>query len=139
MPTTTIDGSQMADLIAAFFMQAARDTTLGQRLAAAGCSVHLHVGGHAGVTLNLERTPISAEPHIVGTADVEIWGSPELFLQFVRRERHIAMAICDGDLTFRGPVRQFLRIVPILRARFRRVPGGGPAAGAMNNLLGTYS
>lgn len=128
MTTSAIDPQRMAELTAEFFGQAAHDARLGERLGLAGCSVHIHYDDHHGVTLLLDQRPISAEPRIVGTAEIELWGPPELFLQFVRREKQMAMAINNGELEYRGPVRKFLRIVPILRSfDFGMWRGASPA------------
>jgi hypothetical protein len=116
MTMTQIDPQEMAQRTADFFMQAAHDQRLGERLALAGTTVHIHYTDDVGVTLNLDKSPISAEPRIIGNAEVELWGSPELFVAFVRREKQMAMAINNGELEYRGPVRKFLRIVPILRS-----------------------
>lgn len=116
MTMTTIDPQEMARRTAEFFGQASHDPRIGERMALAQTTVHIHYTDDVGVTLNLEKHPISAEPRIIGTAEVELWGTPELFVQFIRREKQMAMAINDGELEYRGPVRKFLRIVPILRA-----------------------
>lgn len=111
-----IDPQQMADTMAEFFMQAAADPRLGDRLALADTTVHMHFTDDVGVTLHLDKQPCDAMATIDGTAEVQLWGSPELFMTFIRNERHMAMAIADGDLEYEGPVRKFLRIVPILRS-----------------------
>lgn len=112
----TVDPQKMAEMTAQFFSQGASDQRLGERLALAQCSVHIHYTDDVGVTLLLDRSPIAAEPRIIGNAEIELWGPPELFLQMVRREKQMAMCIANGELEYRGPVRKFLRIVPILRS-----------------------
>lgn len=113
---TPIDPQRMADITARFFNTAAHDARLGERLALAETTVHIHYSEHAGVTIDLTRAPISAEPDIVGTAEVELYGTPELFYEIVTRQKQMAMAITRGELAYEGPVRKFLRIVPILRS-----------------------
>lgn len=130
-----IDPQEMAEQAARFFDQAAHDPRLGERLALAQTSVHIHFSDTAGITLLLDRTPIESMPSIVGTAEVELWGSADLFAEIIRRDKQMAMAITDGDLEYRGPVRKFLRIVPILRSfdfsAFRpATPGSNGAAPA---------
>lgn len=111
----TIDPQQMADMTARFF-ESANQTQLVDRMALAQTTVHIHFTDTVGVTIDLTKAPISAEPRIVGTAEVEMYGTPELFMQFIRREKQMAMAITRGELAYEGPVRKFLRIVPILRS-----------------------
>lgn len=113
---TPVDPQKMADITAQFFLQAAADERLGSRLALAKTSVHIHFTDDVGVTLLLERSPIEAHPSIVGTAEVELWGSADKFLDFAVGKKHMAMAIMHGDLEYQGPVRKFLRIVPMLRS-----------------------
>jgi hypothetical protein len=113
---TPIDPQRMADITARFFLQAADDPALASRLSLANTTVHVHYTDEVGTTVMLDSDPIRAEAQIVGTAEVELWGDPELFMAFVQREKHMAMAIADGELRYAGPVRKFLRIVPILRA-----------------------
>lgn len=113
---TPIDPQNMADKTVEFFLQAAHDEHLGDRLALANTSVHIHFTDDVGLTLRLDSQPISAEPRIVGQAEVELWGSADKFLSYIRGERHLAMAIMHGDIEFAGPVRKFLRIMPILRS-----------------------
>lgn len=114
--TVSIDPQVMANKTAEFFLQAAHDERLGDRLSLAQTTVHIHYTDTVGVTLRLDKSPIEAEPRIVGTAEVEMWGSADKFLAFMRGERHIAMAIMHGEIEWAGPVRKFLRIIPILRS-----------------------
>lgn len=111
-----IDPRRMADETARFFLQAASDERLGSRLALARTTVHIHFSDDVGVTLLLDRSPIEAEPRIVGTAEVQLWGSADKFYDYATGKRHLAMAIMHGDLEYQGPVRKFLRIVPMLRS-----------------------
>lgn len=113
---TPIDPQRMADQMVEFFLQAAHDEHLGDRLSLANTSVHIHFTDDIGLTLRLDSQPITAEPRVVGQAEVELWGSADKFLTFIRGERHLAMAIMHGDIEFAGPVRKFLRIMPILRS-----------------------
>jgi hypothetical protein len=131
--TVPIDPQRMADLTAAFFLQGSQDPRLGERLALGHTTVHIHYADDAGVTLWLDRAPIEATPHIEGTAEIELWGSPELFMSFTLRKKHMAMSIMRGELEYDGPVRKFLRIAPILRsfdfAVWDELRAGTPATG----------
>lgn len=111
----TIDPEQMAELTRRFFAENAEDPRLAERLARAQTTVHVRFSDDAGITLHMDRSPIQVEAGLVGAAEIELQGTPETFLAFVRGERHMAMAITSGELEYRGPVRKFLRILPILR------------------------
>jgi hypothetical protein len=111
-----IDPQQMANLTAEWMTGAGKDAQLGQRLALADTRVHVHFTDNAGVTFILDETPIHAENKIVGDAEIQMWGSAELFYDLIRRKKQMAMTIMYGELKYRGPVRKFLRIVPILRS-----------------------
>lgn len=113
---TPIDPQRMAELTANFFNSGATDQRIGERLALAQTTVHIHFSETAGVTLDLTKAPIHAEPDIVGTAEVQLYGTPELFVDMVTRKTQMAMAITRGELAYEGPVRKFLRIIPILRS-----------------------
>ncbi len=113
---TPIDPQRMAELTANFFNSGATDQRIGERLALAQTTVHIHFSETAGVTLDLTKAPIHAEPDITGTAEVQLYGTPELFVDMVTRKTQMAMAITRGELAYEGPVRKFLRIVPILRS-----------------------
>lgn len=110
------DPQRVAEQACEFFMQAAHDERLGDRLALAATTVHIYLTDTVGFTLKLDQTPISAEPRIVGNAEVEMWMSADKLVAFFRGERHLAMAIMHGDVEWTGPVRKFLRIIPILRS-----------------------
>lgn len=107
---------RLAELTAEWFSTGAHDPHVGARLALADTVVHFHLGDNAGVTLMLDRTPIEALPRIMGEPEIEIWATPEQVLSMLRREAQMAMLISYGELDYRGPVRKFLRVVPILRS-----------------------
>ncbi len=126
----SIDPAEMVTRSAKFFGQAATDPRLGERMGLAQTTVHIHFDDSHGITLLLDRQPIGVEDRIVGSAEVELWGSADVWMEFVRREKQLAMAIVDGEVTYRGPVRKFLRVVPILRSfDFEPYTGLGAAAG----------
>jgi hypothetical protein len=82
-------------------------------------TVHIHfedVDGSAGCTIWLDRSPIAAEVGIVGEAEIELFGPSRRFMGLVTGEEAMAIVIARGDITYTGPVRKFLRVVPILRS-----------------------
>ncbi|WP_205697119.1 SCP2 sterol-binding domain-containing protein [Conexibacter sp. SYSU D00693] len=109
------EARRVAETLAEFVLQAARDEELGARVRRAATSLHVHVGDDAGVTVRLDRTPVEAVARIEGVAEVELWLAPDVLLSCARGERPLQMAIMDGDVTFRGPVRKLLMVVPVLR------------------------
>ena len=114
--TPPVDPQQIADITAAFFLQATDDALLTDRIRTADTTVHIHLTDTAGVTLRLDRDPIEAEPRISGHAEIELWTSAQELLRCGRGERQLAMSIMRGQAEYSGPVRKFLRIQPILRS-----------------------
>ena len=112
----SVTPQRLAEITAEWFRSGAQDAHLASRLASADTTLHLHFGDGAGATIHLDRTPLQAEPQIVGTAEVEMHLTPEQMVGLIRRERQMAMSILDGDIEVHGPVRKFLRVVPILRS-----------------------
>jgi hypothetical protein len=110
-----IDPQRMADMTAAFFNRAGADHELASRLGLASTSVHFHYADGIGATVHLEQKHVAAEARIVGTAEVELWATPAMFMAFTLNKKLMSVAIMEGDLEYRGPVRKFLRVVPIMR------------------------
>lgn len=128
---------EFARRLAEWVASASEDVSLSSRLARAGVVVHVHFGEGAGATLALDRDPVAATPTLEGTPDVELWVTPEQMMQMVRRERHLAMLITAGEIAYRGPVRQFLRVVPLLRALDHSAwRGAGAQAGVVVGVGG---
>lgn len=118
MTMTTVHPREMATLTAEFFMRAGEDPQLSERMAFANTTVHIHFedGGVTDVcTVWLDRTPITAEHGAIGAPEVELFGPADAWMDMITGKEQLAMAIARGDVTYRGPVRKFLRVVPILR------------------------
>jgi hypothetical protein len=118
-----VDGSEeaerMAAMTAAFFAKAGDEPELSERMGFAQTTVHIHFeddDGSAGCTVWLDRSPITAEAGIVGEAEIELYGPSRCFMGLVTGEESMAIVIARGDITYKGPVRKFLRVVPILRS-----------------------
>jgi hypothetical protein len=118
----TMEGSEaqrMAAMTAAFFERAGDEPELSERMGFAQTTVHIHfedADGSAGCTIWLDRSPIAAEVGIVGEAEIELFGPSRRFMGLVTGEEAMAIVIARGDITYTGPVRKFLRVVPILRS-----------------------
>lgn len=113
------DAHRIAELTVEFFQIAGKSELMSERMVFADTVVHIHFVGRAeadraSCTLFLDRTPIWAELGCTGEAEIEVSGSPETWMDLVMGKNRIPMAILNGDLTYRGPVRKFLRVTPIL-------------------------
>jgi hypothetical protein len=77
--------------------------------------------------LALDREPVTVEPG-PGRAEIELTFPRATLERFLRGDLQLALAIARGEVAFRGPVRKFLRITPVLRALARdEGPGAHPA------------
>lgn len=86
------------------------------RLSSANTSVTIYSADRpgAGVTLLLDRRP----PVVVGEdepAEIVIELTGEQIDQFAAGELVVASAIMSGSVAYRGPVRKFMAVAPILR------------------------
>lgn len=112
---------QILDRMMQFWEDAVADPKLGSRIARAGTTVQIHftdvltpAGEPMGFTLLLDRDPCE----VVGgflDAEVELYAPAKMWFALARGHRRTAMAIAEGDITYNGPVRKFLRIVPMLQ------------------------
>lgn len=87
-----------------------------RRLARAGTSVAFHLGeSGAGATLLLDRRPPEvidgAEP-----AEIDIVLTPEQARAFANGSISLPIALVSREVGFRGPVRKYLAVDPIMRA-----------------------
>jgi hypothetical protein len=111
----------MAELVAELFVRAGQDAELSERMSFAGTIVHIHFESddgnarEAGCTLFLDRTPISGEVGLVGTAEIDLFARTETFTKMIAGRQALPMAIARGEVTYTGPVRKFLRVVPLLQ------------------------
>jgi putative sterol carrier protein len=94
-----------------------RDEHLGERVAFSRTTVVLHFtdADDVAATLVLERNPLEAVAGEVPNAEVAIHATTAQWDAFWKGELQLAMAIARCEVTYRGPVRKFLRAVPILR------------------------
>lgn len=118
-PHPTPDAQRIAELTVEFFRRAGRDAMISERMSFADTVVHVHFAGasdaeSASCTLYLDRHPIGAELGCPGPAEVELTGPVEKWWHLISGEGRIPLAILAGELTYRGPVRKFLRVTPML-------------------------
>jgi hypothetical protein len=106
----------------------AEDPAAGARAALADTTVGIRLSDGYTVTLFLDREPVELDTAEYDTEIALAMTAPQLE-QLIRGELALAMEIAHGRIAYTGPVRKFLRIVPILR----RVAGdwlAGPDHGA---------
>jgi len=106
----------MAEKIVEFYVRAGGNAELSERMSFARTSVHIYFteDESAGVTIWLDRNPITAELGIVGDAEIELFATVDAFMQMVEGKENLAISIVKGQVTYTGPVRKYLRVVPIL-------------------------
>lgn len=128
--------TNLAELTVEFFNRAGGNPELSERMAFARTTVHIHFQdptGETACTVWLDKSPISAELGLVGDAEIELFGTSEVYMSLFAAKEALPIAIVRGDVTYRGPVRKFLRVVPILSSfsfdDFRAAANGtGPVA-----------
>jgi hypothetical protein len=108
----------------------ANDPIAGHGLGLAHTVAHVHLtdADDLTMTLLLDRQPVEAVAGSVGDAEIEIFITSRDIDRFWAGEMHLAMAIAEGEVTYRGPVRKFLRVVPIARRltpEYLRIRNGG--------------
>jgi phospholipid/cholesterol/gamma-HCH transport system ATP-binding protein len=101
-----------------------------RRLSYARTSVMFRVtGGRSPSTLLLDRRP----PELGGAdepAEIEIELTPGQAVDLVHGRFALPAAILRGDISFRGPVRKYLEVEPMVRALLL---AGGPEPGSESN------
>jgi len=109
--------ANLAELTADFFTRAGEDPELSERMAFANTTVHIHFTDESeetGCTVWLDKSPISAEAGLIGEPEIELHATSEVYMDLFSGRKQMAIAIVHGEVAYRGPVRKFLRIVPIL-------------------------
>lgn len=121
-----------AELIFEHFRQimevGAADPTFGHRLSLAQTVVHFELtdADDLLMSLLLDREPIEVVDGPAGEPDVRIFIKSRDLDLFWAGELHLAMALAEGRVEYAGPVRKFLRIVPIamrLSPQYREMTG----------------
>jgi hypothetical protein len=127
-PREVISARQQAeaalDRFCGHFETAREDDRIGRRLAQAQTTVQVDLADEPDlcVTLLLDRSPIEIlnGEH---ASEVEMTLSSVDLDRMWSRDFHLPMAIARGRVGVRGPVRKFLRVMPIVRTL---APGGKP-------------
>ena len=93
------------------------DKGLHDRLALASTTIAITLADEPDLsaTLLLDRAPIEVVDGIAGDAESQIWIASVDLERIWSPDFYLPMAIAKGRIRVAGPVRKFLRIVPILR------------------------
>jgi hypothetical protein len=93
-----------------------REHGLSERLKLADTTINITLADEPdlSVTILLDRSPIEVVDGVVD-ADARIWIASVDLTRIWSPDFYLSMAITKGRLRVEGPVRKFLRIVPILR------------------------
>ena len=94
----------------------AEDPATSARVALANTTVRISLSDGPGYafTLHVDREPIELDDGD-GDAEIALAMTASQLEQLIRGELALAMEIAHGRIVYRGPVRKFLRVVPILR------------------------
>jgi phospholipid/cholesterol/gamma-HCH transport system ATP-binding protein len=101
---------------------AAADEFIGNRLAHAQTTMEVHyvdTDPQLSFTVLADREPVEFVRGSAGDAEIHLFATLADGVRFFAGDLHLAMAIARGDVTYTGPVRKILRIIPI----FRRILG----------------
>jgi phospholipid/cholesterol/gamma-HCH transport system ATP-binding protein len=101
-----------------------RDRARVARLRYAHTSVSFVVGSEA-VTLLLDRSPPTVAPN-GEPAEIEVVLTPAQAASFAAGELALPTEIVLGSVEFRGPVRKYLAVDPILRGLLQQAPALSP-------------
>jgi phospholipid/cholesterol/gamma-HCH transport system ATP-binding protein len=111
-----------AETLLAGFMRimdaAAADEFIGRRLAHAQTTLEVHLvdtDPELSFTVLADREPVEMVSGSVGEAEVDLFATMADTVGFFAGELHLAMAIARGDVSYTGPVRKVLRVIPIMR------------------------
>ncbi|UTI65428.1 hypothetical protein NBH00_04245 [Paraconexibacter antarcticus] len=111
--------NDLPGLTVAFFRKGAQDAELSERMSFAATVVQItytDVEGENACTVWLDRDPIEAEVGASAEAEIELAMSAETGISLFAGRVALPIAILNGEVTYRGPVRKFLRVVPIMQS-----------------------
>lgn len=120
----------MLGTVAEAFRVAAEDEALSRRLARTQTSCSLRVtDADRGLTVWLDREPIEVLEEPQDGTESEIHGCESDWIPVLAGDVHLGMALARGRLTWTGPVRKVLSIVPVLRSVYADVVRDQASAG----------
>jgi len=113
---------------------AATDPELSRRLSLAETTVAFVLADEPelAVTLLLDGTPIEAVDGVIGAPEITLWIASFDLAQLISGQLKLPMAIARERVIAEGPVRKFLRVLPVLAAfgerQHRRDGSAAPTA-----------
>jgi hypothetical protein len=96
----------------------AADPVVGPRLSLARCALEVHVVGVVEpccFSLVLDGQPATFQHGPCAEAAVKLYMTPDVLASFCAGRLHVAIAITDGRIGYEGPVRNVLRVLPLIR------------------------
>jgi phospholipid/cholesterol/gamma-HCH transport system ATP-binding protein len=122
------EAAHVRELILGVVESCRDDRDLGQRLSSSSpVTLHFTDAEAESLTLLLDRSPIEAVPYGAADNGVEICGPASSWRAFWSGRADLPIAIMDGEMTCKGPVRDFLRVAPIMRSVISERLGEGAA------------
>jgi phospholipid/cholesterol/gamma-HCH transport system ATP-binding protein len=120
------ESERVLEEFAAMFERAARDEELSRRLSLAETSVAFVLADEPdlSVTLLLDRTPIEVARRGPKEAEISLRIASFDLTHLCSGDFKLAMAIARGRVIAGGPVRKFLRVVPVLGPMAARYQSG---------------
>lgn len=118
-PSSTPSLEEMFGTAAEAFRLAANEEWICGRMAGADTTCAWHVtDADFGLTALLDRKPIEVVEEAQDDAEIHICGSEEAWLPVFSGQKHMGIALAEGELDWSGPVRKFLGIFPIFRRAY---------------------
>lgn len=120
-PAQSVDpvdrAKKFMDVLAEFFDRACEENErLSRRLTVADTVWTAHLtDAEQAFTIYLDRFPIEFSREADPKAEVQTFGTVEDNIDTWLGKTFIGLAIANGTMTYEGPVRQVLRIVPMFR------------------------
>lgn len=112
------DAELVRDAFLRMIARLAEEPRVAPRLALAGVVAQINFSDAPGVSLvlRLNGEPIEATAGDDPRAEVVLDARTADVVAFWRGEYHLAMGIARGEVSYSGPVRKLLRVVPIARS-----------------------
>jgi putative sterol carrier protein len=117
--TTFTDPQEVADTVAAFLAEAAKDPDLGPRFVKSNTSFHvIYTEPDCEMVMDCTTDP----PRVIwgssGPAEIEMRMSAETGHQFWLGNLNMTMALAKGRVKVSGPVPKLMKLLPALKPAF---------------------
>lgn len=110
-------GQLIVDSLVRFFGSAEGDQRIEHRLANSKTVISFHAtdAEPLGFTIHMKDEHVQAQPEVQQDSEVHVYGPVDVLADVFLGRRHMGLSIAKGELTYKGPVRKFLRAVPMMR------------------------